>query len=44
VSEWTVRSVSIGDVGYAAAVAVRMKMPVIQVKSFTESDLRADVR
>ena len=44
VNEWTVRSVSIGDDGYAAAVAVRMKMPVIGMKRFTESDLPADVR
>jgi 4'-phosphopantetheinyl transferase len=44
VSEWTVRSVSIGDERYAAAVAARMKMPAIEVKRFTESDLPADVR
>jgi 4'-phosphopantetheinyl transferase len=44
VGEWTVQSVSIGDEGYAAAVAVRRKVPVIELKRFTESDLPADVR
>jgi 4'-phosphopantetheinyl transferase len=43
VNEWMVRSVSIGDGGYAAAVAIRMKMPLIEVKRFTESDWPADV-
>jgi 4'-phosphopantetheinyl transferase len=44
VSEWRVRSVSIGDEGYAAAVAARMKMPLIEVKRFTDGDFPADVR
>jgi 4'-phosphopantetheinyl transferase len=44
VNEWTVRSVSIGDDGYAAAVAVRRKEPLIELKRFTESDLPAEVR
>jgi 4'-phosphopantetheinyl transferase len=43
VNEWTVRSISIGDGGYAAALAVRMKMPVIEVKRFRESDWPAVV-
>jgi 4'-phosphopantetheinyl transferase len=34
VGEWTVRSLSIGDDGYAAAVAVKGNSPVIELKHF----------
>jgi 4'-phosphopantetheinyl transferase len=38
VKEWTVRSLSIGDEDYAAAIAVRRKMAVIEMQHFTETD------
>lgn len=40
VNEWTVRSLSIGDNDYAAAVAMRCKTPSIETKYFAESDVR----
>lgn len=36
VNEWTVRSLDIGDDDYAAAIAVKCKMPAIEVKRFTD--------
>jgi 4'-phosphopantetheinyl transferase len=38
VNEWTVRSLSIGDEQYAAAIAVRRKMAVIEMRHFIEAD------
>jgi 4'-phosphopantetheinyl transferase len=40
VNEWTVRSLSIGDKEYAAAVAMRCKTPAIETKYFAEADVR----
>ena len=34
VDEWTLRTLAIGDDGYAAAIAVRERMPVIEIKHF----------
>jgi 4'-phosphopantetheinyl transferase len=37
VDEWTVRSLAIGEDNYAAAIAVKCKMPAIEVKRFTDA-------
>jgi 4'-phosphopantetheinyl transferase len=41
VNEWTLRSLSIGDEDYAAAIAVRRKRPAIEVMHVTGADFGA---